>query len=364
MSSYKEFIVNITKSLSFGDVLLVPEYSDLMHKSDADITYTYSNFTSVPVINAPMLAVTSIPLLHYLSNIKGYPVSVHRYYNTVDDQINSLYSWGNEKTNWNRVFVSVGSVYKWQEWIDILIHFHVLQHPIAFLVDMAHGNTKTCVDTVKYIRNVLPKANIMAGNIATSDGMIRLVDAGANYIRCSIGGGYACSTRNNCAVGVPTFQALLDCVPHKKGAYLVADGGISEIGDVIKAIAIGADMVMIGKMFAATSLSGARKFNSSGVVIDNPELYTTDRLNVEYYGMASAKAQSVLGDGEKHSVEGVGGFIPYYGSTENFVESMEQNFRSSLAYYMGVTNWYELRNNGVRFVELSDHGRVESTIRM
>jgi IMP dehydrogenase len=174
----------------------------------------------------------------------------------------------------------------------------------------------------------------------------------------------ACSTRNVCAVGVPTFQALLDCVPHKKGAYLVADGGISEIGDVIKAIAIGADMVMIGKMFAATSLSGARKFNSSGVVIDNPELYTTDRLNVEYYGMASAKAQSVLCDGEKHSVEGVGGFIPYYGSTENFVESMEQNFRSSLAYYMGVTNWYELRNNGVRFVELSDHGRVESTIRM
>jgi hypothetical protein len=199
--------VNITKSLSFGDVLLVPEYSDLMHKSDADITYTYSNFTSVPVINAPMLAVTSIPLLHYLSNIKGYPVSVHRYYNTVDDQINSLYSWGNEKTNWNRVFVSVGSVYKWQEWIDTLIHFHVLQHPIAFLVDMAHGNTKTCVDTVKYIRNVLPKANIMAGNIATSDGMIRLVDAGANYIRCSIGGGcFVPDTPIKCQDGIKKIK--------------------------------------------------------------------------------------------------------------------------------------------------------------
>jgi len=353
---------DIRRVLSYNDVLLVPRNSELDHISDADINFKYDNipqpFSAPPVINSPMDKVCSVTLLNRLGFIFNMPVSVHRWFDSAEDQIAFFEKCGVQDES--KVFISVGILDKWQEWIDALIQYRGEKHTFGFLLDIANGDTKAGVCTVKYLRYNCPNANIMAGNVATRSGFGRLQDVGANFIRCGIGAGSICSTRINTGMGVPTLTTILDCQRVKDTAYLVADGGIEYPGDICKAIAAGSDMVMLGKLLAATSLSGGEKLDKDFKPAKKKDQYVW----VQYSGMASKEAiQKLNSKKSSFSIEGVSGYIPYTGETEEVVTNMLGNLRASVSYYAGCRSWDEFRRK-VKFIEITNQGWEESRTRI
>jgi IMP dehydrogenase len=280
------------------------------------------------------------------------PTTIHRWFDTPEDQIKFF-----ESCSWvtseSSCFLSVGMKSKWESWIRKLINYRFeTGRYFSILVDVANGDTKGCVETVKWIKTLDPNVIIMAGNVATRSGFARLQDAGAKFIRVNIGSGSICSTRINCGFGVPTLTAIMDCAKVKEYSYLVADGGIEYPGDICKAMAAGADMVMIGKMLAATSLSGGEKIDIDG------EKY------VRYSGMASKDAiEKLKSQKSAISVEGASGLIKYTGETEDVVNGIFGNLKSAMAYYAGCRNWKEFQRK-VKFLEITSQGWEESKTRL
>jgi len=343
---------DIRRVLSYNDVLLCPRNSELEHLSDADIRYDYLGMAGVyPIINAPMDKVCSPELIHLMDEM-NFPTTIHRWFNSVEEQIQFYKDC--KLNNESHCFISVGIVEKWKDWIDALIRFQRSEaETFGFLVDVANGDTKSAVKTVEYIRTYTnPLINIMAGNVATRSGFSRLQEAGANFIRVGIGGGSICSTRLNTGFGVPTLTSVFDCAKVKEGAYLVADGGIESVGDICKAMAAGADMVMVGKMLAATSLSSGEKIDVDG------------KKFVKYSGMASKEAVEKLKSKKSViSIEGVSGFIPYTGETKEVLNSIIGNLQSAVAYYAGCRDWEEFKRK-VKFLEITSQGWEESKTRV
>lgn len=345
----------IRRCLSYDDVLLVPRYSGNEHLKDADIECSYigipNHFKSYPIINSPMDTVCSPSMCeHLLKN--NYPITIHRYFKGPQEQLDFVNLIPNVRNFYNRTFIAVGSVYKWKDWIDYLMD----KSSFALLVDMAQGDSKTCIETVEYIRSKDPYCNIMAGNVATRSGFGRLAKAGANFIRAGIGGGSICATRVNVAFGVPTLTSVMDCASVKgDNVYLIADGGINKSGDIVKALHAGADMVMVGKILAGTSLSPGAKYDRNMNFTEDLD----EAKYVEYRGMASHKAQQSLDNSKIHSIEGVSGVIPYIGTTEFVLESTLQNLRSAMSYYAGCRNWNEFKRM-VKMIEITSAGISES----
>ena len=249
---------------------------------------------------------------------------------------------------------------KYQEWIDYLISIGV-RH---FCVDMAHGDSKPCIETIKYIRKKvgeeLIKGNkgwqnlhIIAGNVATAEGFKRLQEAGANGIRVGIASGSICSTALNTGFGVPILSNIIECVKvRKKDVWIIADGGVKNIGDIAKAVFIGADFCMLGKMLAATSDSEGVCYNAKKEEIKGdpiyPDMIKEDDPIVKshivkykaYRGMASRGARK--GILSYASPEGVEGLIKYTRSTEAFLKDTGLQLQASLS-YGGSKDWDEFR---------------------
>jgi IMP dehydrogenase len=353
---------DIRKVLSYNDVLLCPRNSELDHLSDADIEYYYGETVACfPVINAPMDTICSPDLLRYL-NMNGFPVTIHRWFNSAVEQLKFF-----ESCNFNNgapfCFLSVGIKQKWEDWIDRLLAYRATTGYVKFdiLIDVANGDTKQVVETIKYIReHGEMNIKIMAGNVATRSGFGRLQDAGANFIRCGIGGGSVCQTRTATAFGMPTFTTILDCAKVKDTAYLVADGGIEYNGDICKAIAAGADMVMVGKLFAGTNLANNIKYDSKFKETKKEKYFKY----CQYRGMASREANEKLQSKKTAvSIEGISGLVPYKGTTENVVKELLGNLHSAVAYYAGCRDWEEFRRK-VKFLEISSQGWEESKTRL
>lgn len=349
---------SIRKVYSYNDVLLSPRHSDLDHLTDANLLCDYNapqSFTSIPVINAPMDTVCSIPLLNCLDR-NSLAMTVHRLFNAVEEQIDFLVNGGCTLPS---CFVAVGNMDKWKGWIDTLLDWrHDTGRKFGILVDVANGDTKATVKTVEYLRGF--NINIMAGNVATKSGFSRLQEAGANFIRVGLGGSSICSTRLATGFGIPTLTSVWDCKSVKSTAYLVADGGIETTGDICKAIGAGADMVMAGKLFASTSLANNFKYDQNKGQTQN----LSEAKYCSYRGMASKESSEKLNSKKTSvSVEGVSGLIPYTGETEDVLENMLGNLRSSMAYYAGCKTWDEFRHK-IKFVEISNQGWEESKTRV
>lgn len=333
---------------SFDDIGLVPRYSDLTTRSEGNIgVFPYL----LPIICSPMDFQTP-ELLDCLIN-NGVMITVHRYFNSVEEQLKFYDD--------NRACYAIGSIKKYREWIDNLISHGVTR----FLVDMAHGDSKLCVDTVKYIKSqeyVRRKSSvpfaIMAGNVCTKSGFSRLQEAGANYIRVGIGSGSICSTRLNTGFGVPLLTSVEDCASVKNDdVILVADGGIRYPGDITKSIAVGADMVMVGRMFAATDLSAGECYDYRKEIIVPDNLISWESVMYkEYHGMASKEARH--GIMNYNSVEGVSGLIPYIGTTEELLKDLELNLKASLS-YAGARDWKEFKRK-VKIIKMSNSSILES----
>ena len=228
-----------------------------------------------------------------------------------------------------------------------------------FVVDSAHGHTKSVIETVKKIKKEFPTKDIIAGNVATPEGAEALIGAGADGIKIGMGPGSICTTRIIAGIGVPQISAILTIYEKVKGKVpLIADGGMRYSGDIAKAIAAGADSVMLGSIFAGTE-EAPGEF----------ELYQ-GRSFKTYRGMGSLGAMSKRDDSnryfqedidaEKLVPEGVEGRVPYKGWAINVINQLIGGLRQSMG-YVGCKNIQEMKENS-RFVEITNAGMTESHV--
>jgi len=214
-------------------------------------------------------------------------------------------------------------------------------------VDVAHGHHIMMKDALNSLRdNFGHTLHIMAGNVATLQGINDLADWGANSVRCNIGGGSICSTRVQTGHGHPGLQTIMDCSMTDRDVTIIADGGIRNSGDIVKALAAGADAVMLGSL-----LSGTRE--TPGDVFTDAQ----GRKYKTYRGMASKEAQ-VEWRGRYSSFEGVSSTVPYRGKVRNILSDLERGIRSGLS-YSGVRSIEELQAK-VQFVRQTSAGLGES----
>ena len=228
-----------------------------------------------------------------------------------------------------------------------------------FVVDSAHGHTQSVIETVKMIKKEFPSKDIIAGNIATPEGAEALIEAGADGLKIGMGPGSICTTRIIAGIGVPQISAILTIYEKVKGKVpLIADGGMRYSGDIAKAIAAGADSVMLGSIFAGTE-EAPGEF----------ELYQ-GRSFKTYRGMGSLGAMSKRDDSNRYSQEdidaeklvpeGVEGRVPYKGWAINVINQLIGGLRQSMG-YVGCKNIQEMKENS-KFVEITNAGMTESHV--
>jgi IMP dehydrogenase len=226
-------------------------------------------------------------------------------------------------------------------------------------IDTAHGHTRNVIDAIKQTKLEWPEVEVVAGNVATSEGAKALCDAGADALRVGMGPGSICTTRVVSGVGVPQITAIMDtmAVAEPRNIPVVADGGIRFSGDITKAIAAGANSVMIGSLFAGTEESPGETILYQG------------RTYKLYRGMGSIGAmnertgdrygQMDVADG-KHVPEGIEGRVPHRGSLASNIEQLVGGLQSGMG-YVGAANLAELRKRA-KFVKVSDAGMRESHV--
>lgn len=223
------------------------------------------------------------------------------------------------------------------------------------VVDTAHGHSKKVLETVRKIKIDFPDLPIIAGNVATQEGTLALIETGVDCVKVGIGPGSICTTRVVAGIGVPQLTAVMECARACRSheVTLIADGGIRYSGDIVKALAAGADSVMIGSIFAGTE-------EAPGDAI----LYQGRKYKA-YRGMGSEAAMKkgsadryFQNENFKFVPEGVEGMVPYKGAVKDVVHQLVGGLRAGMG-YVGAKNLQELRNKAV-FMRITQAGVRES----
>jgi IMP dehydrogenase len=238
----------LKKTVSFDDVLLVPQYSDIESRSQVSVESSLSDKISLklPVISSPMDTVTEQQMATTMYKNGGLGV-VHRY-NTVQEQATIVYEAYSEGAMNIAVAVGMSGDYMERAIASVDAGANVI------CVDVAHGHHSVMEKCLKSLKDKFADdIHIMAGNVATLEAFECLSSWGADSIRVGIGGGSICSTRIVTGHGVPTLQSVLECARAQTDTKIIADGGLKTTGDIVKAFAAGADFVMLGSMLAGTS---------------------------------------------------------------------------------------------------------------
>lgn len=253
-----------------------------------------------------------------------------------------------------RVGAAVGTGKESQTRVELLEHAGV----DFVAVDTAHGDSKNVLEMVKWIKSKFPNLQVIAGNVATAEGAQHLYEAGADAIKVGMGCGSICTTRVIAGVGLPQFTAIRNCAPVAKkfGRSLIADGGVKYSGDMVKALAAGADVVMIGSLLAGTD-------ESPGEVI-----FYQGRTYKSYRGMGSLDAmregnrdrygQGSIDNPDDLVPEGIEGMVPYRGELSQIIYQLAGGVRAGMG-YLGAKTLTELREKA-EFVKISAQGLKES----
>jgi len=318
---------------SFDDVLLVPQHSDIPSRQCIDISTQLGSLKlKLPLLSANMDTVTEFDMAFAMGRAGGAGV-LHRFAPIKEQMV-----WVREcGSNLVPAIISVGVQSGEARKILKEAYDEHYSNPglDAICVDVAHGDHARVIGLVTIIRDMYPDLDIIAGNVATGLAALRLVHAGANIIKVGIGPGSVCSTRVVTGHGFPQFSAIID-VKHKlsqinQPTYIIADGGIRYPGDIVKALAAGADAVMLGSLVAGTD-------EAPGVrIIEHDVAYKI------YRGMASREVQSEKKAGGVPRVEGVSAKVPYRGPVRDTLDNLEAGIRSGFS-YSGANNLSELRD--------------------
>lgn len=328
-----------TTAITFDDVLLVPAYNHFESRRAVDTTVTdrLNKLTlALPVMSASMDTITESKMANFMHGKGGIGV-LHRFL-SIDAHVKDF------KQCKGPVFVSVGCS-------DAeLTRAEALKDAgaVYYCVDVAHAHAKYVGKMLKRLRALLGEsACIMAGNVATYAGADYLASCGADIIKAGIGGGSVCSTRIKTGFGVPMITCIQEC--SKVDRSIVADGGIRTSGDIVKALAFGADFVMIGSMLAGTDPTPGEVMTKA------------DGTQVKMYrGMASKEAQeSFLGQMQDwKTAEGVAAEVPYKNTQDEIIADIIGGLRSGLT-YAGADNIRGIQRK-LNYVLVTPAGRIES----
>ena len=336
----------IRDTVCFDDVLLVPQCSDIDSRDEIDLTTSIGGHKfRLPIVSSPMDTVTESNMAMSMFEKGGLGV-IHRY-NSSKEQCEIVREVAaqleeSSNVNINKISAAIGTSSDFEQRAIFLFECGVR----IFCIDVAHGHHSLVEKSIKTLKDTFgDTATIMAGNVATGQAFQDLSDWGADAIRVGIGGGSICSTRIQTGHGVPTLQSIFDC-RDAGDADLIADGGIKTAGDIVKALAAGADMVMLGSMLAGTTEAPGDVFESN----DNKKYKV-------YRGMASPEAQ-IAWRGQARSLEGISTTIPYKGPVSEILFKLERNIKSGLS-YTGARNLKELRTKA-SFIKQTTSGLSES----
>lgn len=331
--------------LALDDVMLVPRKSNIVSRFDGSIDLSVNltpNITlRIPFISAAMDTITEIKMANEINRLGGLGL-IHRFM----DDVKALYMY--RQLNEPRV-ITIGLGQKGLNRLSQVMDFDDVQKPDAIHIDVAYAWTDHMIDFIKEIKNRW-NVDVIVGSVATGEAVYELANAGADAIRVGVGPGSRCSTRIQTGNGMPQFTALREAKIAKnhleKPISIICDGGVSNAGDCVKAIAAGADVIMTGRLFA-----GADECPTKAIYIDG-------KYQKEYRGMSSIQIQEGIKDKKQISVEGVSSFVPCIGPVEDVLNSIINNVLSGFS-YQGVHNIKELQENA-EFVKISFAGMKES----
>lgn len=356
--------------LTFDDVLLLPGYADF---SRNDITLSTSVTKKiqlgVPFVSAPMDKVTEEAMATALARLGGIGI-IHRNL-TVTDQANQVARVRREKL---LVGAAVGASKGFEERVAALVKADVS----VLCIDSADGFKKPVIDATMYIKKTYPQLQLIAGNIATYDGALALINAGADGLRVGMGPGAICTTRVISGMGVPQITAIRETASAAKKYKIpvIADGGIKYSGDMTKALAAGASTVMMGSFFASAEESPGKivALNKAQVPARFQSIFnhTHDTYKFkEYRGMGSVGAmmegKRIKSEDEFHGknyqdrvlvAEGVEGLVPVKGTAKHLIEQAIGGIRSGM-YHVGAKTITELWQKA-RFIQITQASLTES----
>jgi len=344
---------------SFDDVMIVPTYSEIRSRKEPDTKSFVTNNIEleVPIISSPMDTVTGAKMAFTMGSNGGLGI-LHRFMPkeeqalAVEDILRSNAEITGPKLAKIVPAIGIGRSEK-QRFNYLYERFKDSLSAVA--IDIANGDSSYMIEMIKWVdQKTSGNIPIIAGNVATGEGFIRLAEAGASAIRVGIGGGSICKTRIMTGIGIPTLASVIDCYSAREsdGDYddvsIIADGGIRYPADFVKSLAAGADAVIAGRIFAGT--------------IESPgEVISLDGRRVKVYrGMASKEVQDDKRGGLKPGTcaEGVSTHIPLKGKAYYILDEFCGGLRSAMT-YTNSYNLSDLRNNS-RFIKLTSSALDES----
>jgi len=331
--------------ISYDDVLIIPQFSDIQSRKEVNIGNWLDEerglWFSLPIISSPMDTVTEDQMAITLGEMGGLGI-IHRY-NTIQRQCEIVKIVSNEIVA-NQFGCAIGITGDYIERAEALYKEGVK----ILCLDVAHGDHILMKKALITLRERLGDGpHLMAGNVATFDGFNNLSSWGANSIRVGLGGGSICSTRIQTGHGVPSLDSIIECAKTSYNVAIIADGGIRNSGDIVKALGVGADFCMLGSVLAGSSKTPGEIYNNS----------ITGEATKIYRGMASKDAQMDW-RGKTSSLEGISTIIKYKGETNAIIKQVENGIRSGFS-YSGARTINELWAKA-RFVRQTSSGARES----
>jgi IMP dehydrogenase len=338
-------ILNRHLGLTFDDVLLIPRYSEISSRRIPSLkTQITKNFSiDLPVITANMDTITEANMACTMAKMGGIG-SLHRFMSTEDQvkEVQKIIKFQKENNLNTPIAASIGVKEEGMKRAEQLIAAGVQ----IITLDIAHGDSIMMLETLDFLKKSFPKIDVIAGNVATPDGVKRMIDRGADAVKVGIGPGSMCTTRIITGHGVPQLTAIALAVSAARpyNIPVIADGGLKNSGDIVKALSAGASSVMVGSLVSGT-------LETPGEVKGGMK---------HYRGMASKSAQ-VSWRGEMPqgmAAEGESTMIPCKGSVVNVIEELMGGLRSGMT-YLGVDNLPAM-SEAALFMQMTASGMSES----
>ena len=350
-------------ALTFDDVLLVPSYSEVLPREvNTRARFSRNILLNIPVVSAAMDTVTEASMAIALARKGGIGV-IHK--NMGIEEQASMVRQVKEAGYEGEKIPCTDSLGRLRVAAGIGITADALARTKAVVdagadavvLDSAHGDSQGVISALKTIKAAFPDLDVVVGNIATEDAARRLIEAGADSLKVGIGPGSICTTRIIAGVGVPQISAIYEIYRAAAGSSVpvIGDGGLRYSGDIVKALAAGADCVMIGSMFAGTDEA------PGSIIEDNGKKYKAYRGMGSVDAMKAGSRDRYFQDGEdstkKLVPEGVVARVAYKGSVRDIIYQLVGGIRSGMG-YCGAADIDALHR--ARFVRITANGLVEN----
>lgn len=346
MATFQDFPL----ALTFDDVLLIPQKSEVLPR---DVTLrtqlTKKLYLEIPMLSSPMDTVTESAMAIAMGKEGGLGI-IHK--NLDEAQQVAEVKQVKQAGFMAGAAVSVGD--KAIRRAEALVAARV----DVLVVDSAHGHSKGVLDMVKYLKKTYPHIEVVGGNVATPAATRDLIKAGADAVKVGIGPGSICTTRIVAGIGVPQLTAIMNCYPvaKKAGVPIIADGGVRYSGDIVKALAAGANAVMMGGALAGTDEAPGEVIEENGVKM---KAYRgMGSLEAMQHGSKDRYLQESVTEAKKLVPEGIVGKIKYKGSVDQVVYQLLGGLRAGMG-YCGVSTIDELHDRA-QFVRITNAGIRES----